>query len=105
MRILVLDDNPDILTLIEALLTDDGHDVFTLSNGNNALKTIKNESDFDLVISDIFMPEKDGFEIIKEIKKNYPDIRILCISGYSDISNEPELYLKIAKKLGADFIF
>ena len=57
----------------------------------------------DLVITDIIMPEKDGIEIILELKKRYPDIPVIAISGGG--INSSESYLKMAKSFGVNAIF
>jgi len=57
----------------------------------------------DLVITDIIMPKKEGIEMIMELKKEFPDVKIIAISGGG--RNVPETYLPIAKKLGSERTF
>jgi two-component system nitrogen regulation response regulator NtrX len=97
--ILIVDDEPSILQSLGGLLSDEGFDVLTASNGYEALKVIGLESP-DLVLLDIWMPGIDGIETLKEIKKENPFIPVIIITGHGTI----EAAVK-ATKLGAfDFI-
>ena len=101
-RILVVDDDPGMREMVKLLLNDEGYHVFEASNGKHAMEFLKKESP-DLVITDIIMEEMDGVEIIMEIRENYPDIKIIAMSGGSKISAEE--YLDSASDLGADRVF
>ena len=97
--ILLVDDEPSILRALSGLLSDEGFEVKTASNGYEALKFIDAESP-DLVLLDIWMPGIDGIETLKEIKKDNPFIQVVIITGHGTI----ETAIK-ATKLGAfDFI-
>lgn len=78
--ILVLDDFQQITALIHRILGDAGHDVTVASTMKDAL-TAMSKGPTDLVITDIFIPEHDGLEFIKEVRARYPAIKILAISG------------------------
>jgi DNA-binding response OmpR family regulator len=67
-RILVVDDDPDILTLEERILKREGFEVVTAMDGENAMAMIRNH-DFDLVLLDIMMPGIDGFEVSRSLRK------------------------------------
>ena len=82
--ILIVDDEPSILQSLSGLLTDEGFDVNTASNGYEALKVIDAESP-DLVLLDIWMPGMDGIETLKEIKKGNPFIQVIIITGHGTI--------------------
>jgi len=98
-RVLVIDDEDMIRDVIKVILTDAGYQVIGAVNGEEGLRKLESQ-DFDLVITDILMPEKEGVETIIEIKKSRPQMRIIAISGGGRASN---LYpLKIANKIGAD---
>ncbi len=101
-RILVVDDDPGMREMVKLLLNDEGYHVFEAANGKHAMECLKNESP-DLVITDIIMEEMDGVEIIMEIRENYPDIKIIAMSGGSKISAAH--YLESASDLGADYAF
>ena len=103
MRILVLDDENEILEMITKMLNEEGYDVITAVNGIEGLKLLNRESNIDLVISDIIMPEKEGIGTIIELKNDFPEVKIFAISGGG--KNEPKQYLRIAKRLGDDRTF
>jgi len=100
--VLVVDDEPGMREMVKQLLLNEGYHVLEASNGKHAMEFLKNESP-ELVITDIIMEEMDGVEIILEIRENYPDIKIIAMSGGSKISSED--YLDSASDLGADRIF
>ncbi|MBA3028097.1 MAG: sigma-54-dependent Fis family transcriptional regulator [Desulfobacteraceae bacterium] len=82
--LLVVDDEPFILQSLSGILSDEGFEVSTASNGYEALKFIEEESP-DLVLLDIWMPGLDGIETLKEIKKNNPHIQVIIITGHGTI--------------------
>ena len=95
-RILVVDDDDQILKVLEQLLEFAGYDVVKASNGNEATR-IYREAQPDLIITDLIMPEKDGLEVIGDIKRDFPDAKIIAISG----GNPGSKYLNEAGRLGA----
>jgi CheY-like chemotaxis protein len=82
-RILVVDDIEDNVSLLEAILTEEGYEVHTAKNGKSALAQIE-ASPPDLVLLDAMMPGMDGYEITRRIRQNkkLPFIPILLISAY-----------------------
>jgi len=100
-RILLIDDDPMVRHTIRHILIAEGHDVTIAQEGKTALELFRS-SFFDLVVTDIIMPEKDGIEIIKEMRGMRGTVRILAISGGGRIGNTD--FLKIAEKLGADAV-
>ncbi|RLC31110.1 sigma-54-dependent Fis family transcriptional regulator, partial [Candidatus Woesebacteria bacterium] len=78
--ILIVDDEPSILQSLGGLLADEGFEIKTASNGYEGLKIVE-EGSPDLVLLDIWMPGIDGIETLKEIKKNYPTIPVIIITG------------------------
>jgi len=99
-RILVVDDEESILFSIEGVLSDEGFDVICVKSGEEALSKIQ-ESIPDAVLLDILMPEgMDGIETLVEIKKRYPFLPVIMMSGHGTIETAVK-----ATKLGAyDFI-
>lgn len=98
-KILIVDDEESIRGLIGARLKMDLHDIDVADNGARGLKQFKDNA-YDLVITDLIMPEKDGIEFINELKASHSDVKILAISGGSwGIEAAPQL--EIAGYLGA----
>ena len=79
-RILVVDDEELARFTIREMLAKAGHEIVEATNGNEAIELQKAEP-FDLVVTDIIMPDKDGVETIAELKQNHPSPSILAISG------------------------
>jgi DNA-binding response OmpR family regulator len=101
-KILVLDDEPSILLMIKKMLEKEGHEVYVALNGIEGMELFE-EYKPDMVITDIIMPGKEGLETILELRKNYPGLKIIAISGGGRIG--PQGYLPSAKYLGADMVF
>lgn len=97
-KILLIDDEPTILSMMKKMVEKAGYNADMASNGVEAMELIENNS-YDLVITDIIMPEKEGLEIISEIRKHHSSIKVIAISGGGRLS--PEEYLQSAKYLGA----
>jgi two-component system, NtrC family, nitrogen regulation response regulator NtrX len=93
--ILIVDDEPSILKSLVGILSDEGFEVSTASNGYEALKIIDAESP-DLVLLDIWMPGIDGIETLKQIKKDNPFIQVIIITGHGTIETAVQ-----ATKIGA----
>jgi CheY-like chemotaxis protein len=96
-RILVIDDDKDLLVVIEHALTKAGHSVVTANNGIAAEKLFRAEA-FDLIITDIVMPEREGLETIIVLRREFPHIPVIAMTGAQKNS---VLYLQIATRLGA----
>ena len=97
--VLVVEDDLQVGKLFRDTLSRIGHHSVVVSNGYVATRIFSQQS-FDLVITDIFMPEKDGLEVIREIKAANPAIKVIAISGGGKA--RAPIYLEMAKKLGAD---
>lgn len=98
-RILVIDDDHAVRSVVTLLLTQKGHEVVTAQDGRRGIQTAERE-DFDLLIIDLFMPEMDGFETIRTVRKSKPAIPIIVISGAAGRTSGPD-FLTMATKLGA----
>jgi DNA-binding NtrC family response regulator len=100
-RILVVDDDEQIRIMLDIALSRDSHEVVTAQNG--AVASLRqSERPADVVIMDIIMPEQEGFETIIEFRRDYPETKIIAISGGGRLG--PDQYLKLAKTMGAHFI-
>ena len=98
--ILVIDDDEDVRSCIRNILEHSGYSVLEAENGSVGI-CIFRKNPVDLVIVDLFMPEKEGIETIIELRKEYADLKILAISGGIP-GYGPDHFLHIAQKLGAD---
>ena len=80
MRVLVIDDDAGIRALLEIILKQSGYDVVLAANGEDGLRQCRSQK-VDLVITDLFMPKKEGLETIRAIHKDWPQLGIIAISG------------------------
>jgi DNA-binding response OmpR family regulator len=97
-HVLVVDDNEDMRVTVQALLQADGFEVSVAADGEAAL-ALHRKSPADVVITDLFMPDKDGIETIIELRKLYPMVKIVAISGWT--STQGSDYLQVAREIGA----
>jgi CheY-like chemotaxis protein len=96
-RILVIDDNDEIRELIREILEGAGFEVVEASNGDEGIKIFRSDPT-DLVITDMIMPEKEGLETMVELRREFPDVKIIAMSG--DGFEEPMTYLDGARLIG-----
>ncbi len=98
-RVLVVDDEEALRYLLSTELVAEGYEVETAGDGDEAIEAIK-KKDYDVVLLDIKMPRVDGFEVLRFIKQNKPEIKVIMLTAYADVKNAIE-----ALKLGAsDFV-
>ncbi|MCL4305127.1 response regulator [bacterium] len=97
-RILVVDDDPNIRQMLRSMLEREGYEVDVASNGLECMRRFE-AAPADLVITDIIMPEQEGIETIRRLRAEYPESRIIAISGGGRIG--PSDYLSMAKLIGA----
>jgi CheY-like chemotaxis protein len=98
--ILVIEDDEDIRQMICDILDDEGHQTLQAANGVEGIDVLRRYPEIGIIITDLLMPEKEGIETITEIRKDFPRIRILAISGGGICM--PENYLNLAKAMGAN---
>ncbi len=97
--ILIVDDEESICQSLSGILRDEGYDTITAGSGEEALKLIEEEMP-NLVLLDIWLPGMDGIEVLKVIRSDYPQIRVIIMSGHGTIETAVK-----ATKLGAyDFV-
>jgi len=98
-RILIVDDEKNIVSSLQEILNDEGYDIVTAVDGLDALEIVQSEPP-DLVLLDIWIPGMDGIEVLQAIKTYHPEIEVLVMSGHGTIDTAVK-----ATKLGAyDFI-
>ncbi len=84
-RILIADDEDSMRALVARAIAMDGYDITTAEDGADALEIISRENGaFDLLLTDIKMPIMDGIALALTVKRDYPDVTILLMTGYAD---------------------
>lgn len=78
--ILLIDDDPQVTSVLSGFLTHDGHQVVCAANGKDAFRLLERQT-FDLVLTDIVMPEQDGFEVIMQLTTQPDRPPVIAISG------------------------
>ncbi|MFZ2005223.1 MAG: response regulator [Stellaceae bacterium] len=99
MKILVIDDDEHVRLMVTKALQRGGFEVDTADDGRRGMDFVRRHRP-QLVVTDIFMPEQEGIETILELRRDYPDIKILAMSGSGPIGGAG--LLKMARQLGAD---
>ena len=94
-QILVVDDEPQIRDILKRKLEQSGYGVTEAANGQEAIDKLE-QGQFDLVLADILMPEKDGLEVIMYIQREQPQVKCVAISAPSN-----RVFLQSAELLGA----
>lgn len=95
-RILVVDDEENMLQMLKTFFTEKEYSCLTAKNGVEALKILENEQ-IDIVITDMKMPEMDGLDLLKNIKEKHKNISAVIMTGFSEEYTTTE-----ALNLGAD---
>ena len=99
-HILLVDDDDSVRGMLAEMLEDMGHEVAQAADGTSCLERV-DECEFDLLITDIVMPEQGGLRAIDGVRQKAPGIKILAISGGGSLLSSED-YLELAKSLGAD---
>lgn len=102
-RILIIDDSDPFRKLLREILEREGFDVSEAANGDLGIREF-HRMHTDLVITDIVMPEKEGIQTIRELKRDVPGVKIIAISGGGRHTHAPD-YLQLALDFGADRAF
>jgi CheY-like chemotaxis protein len=92
-RILVVDDDPIVLSGTVAMLEDLGHEVCEAASAEEALEILGDAPEVDLVITDHAMPGMTGTELAKHIRQNWAELPIVIATGYADLPGDSELGL------------
>ena len=101
-RILIIDDEVQIREMLGQMLSREGYEVVHAADGKVGMSVCR-EQHIDLIITDIIMPEKDGIEMILELRHDFPNLKVIAISGGGRLG--PDGYLEMAQKLGASRTF
>lgn len=99
MKILVVDDDAIVVKSCKRILEAEGFEISAVSSADQALEAIK-KYDFDLLLIDVKMPKHDGFFLMREIKKEVPEMPVIIMSGYPT----PETIAGVLKSGATQFI-
>ena len=83
-RILVADDDRAVAEFVRRALAHHGHDVTVVEDGLAALHALETADPFELLLTDIVMPQMDGTQLIKHVRETRGDLKVICISGYAE---------------------
>ncbi len=97
--ILIIDDNTALREILRVGLETAGHSVREMGNGRDGIRAFRKEP-CELVITDIYMPDRDGLELIEALRRTHPQVRIIAMSGASGTMD----YLCAARSLGAAMV-
>jgi len=91
LRILLVDDDRSLLDILGSLLQLEGHDVVAVPSAHEGLLKMK-ESKFDLVLADNKMPRTSGMDMLKAIKEEHPDTKVVIMTAYASVDNTVEAW-------------
>ncbi|MGQ9524725.1 MAG: response regulator [Armatimonadota bacterium] len=91
LRILLVDDDRSLLDILGSLLQLEGHDVVAVPSAHEGLMRMK-ESKFDLVLADNKMPRTSGMDMLKAIKEEHPDTKVVIMTAYASVDNTVEAW-------------
>ncbi|MBN1625121.1 MAG: sigma-54-dependent Fis family transcriptional regulator [Deltaproteobacteria bacterium] len=99
LKILIVDDDRKLLSVLKTIFVEENDEVTVSNDGLKAIKICRNEK-FDLVITDLMMPGANGLEVLKETRKNDPDILVILITGFASL----ETAVKAIREGAYDYI-
>lgn len=97
-RILIVDDEKLARMTVRQMLEGEGHEIHDAGDGQAALEQLTG-THVDVVVTDIIMPEKEGIQTIIELRREFPDVKIIAMSGGGRVGNVD--FLSVAKDIGA----
>jgi len=81
-RLLIAEDNPEIRELLRRTLSKEGYEVETANHGADALTLIESGQPYDLLISDVRMPEMDGEQLLQAARRSRPDFKVILVTSF-----------------------
>lgn len=101
-RILLVDDHEPVCESLMTMLQGTGHEALMAGNGRQAL-SLHQQTPVDVLLTDIFMPDMDGYELIRKFRRDYPKVKVIAMSG--GMPRAPDgPYLEVANKIGAQWL-
>jgi CheY-like chemotaxis protein len=101
-RILLVDDHEPVCLSLQSMIKAMGHETLMATNGRQAL-ALHRQTPVDVLLTDIFMPDMDGYELIQKFQREYPAVKVIAMSG--GIPRAPGgPYLEVAEKFGAQWL-
>ena len=97
--ILVIDDEEPVRAYLRLILEREGHEVWDAEDGAAGIDKVRERAP-DLVITDLVMPKMGGLETIRVLRRGFPQVRIVAISGFGNEEN-----MQLARSLGADYVW
>ena len=101
LKALIIDDEDLSRMLIDTALKKAGYETTLLKDGQDAEEAIR-EDTYDLVVTDLLMPGKEGVDVIDDLKQNHPQIKVIAVSAGGVVGHSS--YLKLAQAYGADAV-
>jgi len=98
VRVLVVDDNEDLRTVVQLSLQAEGYEVVAVQSGREVAAALR-QCGAGIVVTDILMPDQDGVETIAQLRREFPEVRIIAMSGASSLTGFD--YLSVPRELGA----
>lgn len=98
-KILIVDDDKNLLSVLDTLFTEENYVVTTCSDGLEAIKRCRSEQ-FDLIITDVMMPGASGLEVLREVKRSDPNVLVILITGFASL----ETAVKAIREGAYDYI-
>jgi CheY-like chemotaxis protein len=80
-RILIVDDEPAVRALFDHVLSEDGYWVSAVGTAREALRALS-DTTFEVAVIDLSLPDEDGFEVVRQIRAQFPEVKILAVSGF-----------------------
>lgn len=102
-RILLIDDEPDIRYQMRLLLEGEGYEIEEAGDGREGLETLSDGTPFDLVVTDVLMPDVDGIAVAKQLPELHPNTKILAISGGGE-AMPAQWSLRLTEMYGTDAV-
>ena len=104
MRILLIDDDAAVLEVVSLMLATDGHDVSTASSGPAGIARLDAGPPVDLVLTDLAMPDMSGWDVVRAVRRRWPDVRVGLVTGTPQYLEEQQeaVHLLVLKPVDLD---